>query len=82
MRQREVAINSVRRGMAVSRAPLSIVGAFQGSYFSKPWLDRAALPPDVVANSIGAQLLGSKAERLELFAVEHLGVVREASQPH
>jgi adenylate cyclase len=38
---------------------------------SKPLLDRAALPPDVVANSIGAQLLRGKAERLELFAIEH-----------
>jgi adenylate cyclase len=31
---------------------------------SKPLIDRAALPPDVVANSIGAQLLRGKAERL------------------
>jgi hypothetical protein len=34
-------------------------------------LDRAALPPNVIANSIGAQLLRGKAERLELFAIEH-----------
>jgi adenylate cyclase len=37
---------------------------------SKPLLDRAGLPPDLVANSIGAQILRGKAERLELFAIE------------
>jgi adenylate cyclase len=37
---------------------------------SKPLLDRAALPPDLVAKSIGAQLMRGKAERLELFAIE------------
>jgi adenylate cyclase len=38
---------------------------------SKPLLDRAALPPNVIANSIGAPLLRGKAECLELFAIEH-----------
>jgi adenylate cyclase len=37
---------------------------------SKPLLDRALLPPDLVAKSIGAPLLRGKAERLELFALE------------
>jgi adenylate cyclase len=37
---------------------------------SKPLLERAALPRDLAANSIGAQLLRGKAESLELFAVE------------
>jgi adenylate cyclase len=47
---------------------------------SKPLLDRAALPPDLVANSIGARLLRGKAERLELFAVERCMTGGEPAQ--
>jgi hypothetical protein len=37
---------------------------------SKALLDRAALPPELVAKSIGAQIQRGKAERLELFTIE------------
>lgn len=38
---------------------------------SKPLLDRSLMPPGIVATSIGSPLLRGKAERLELFALEH-----------
>jgi adenylate cyclase len=37
---------------------------------SKPFLDRAVIPAEIVATSIGSHLLRGKAERLELFALE------------
>jgi adenylate cyclase len=40
---------------------------------SKPLLDRAELPPGIVATSIGSPLLRGKAERLELLALERSG---------
>ena len=45
---------------------------------SQPLLDRAVLPPGVVASSIGSHLLRGKAERLELFALEGGTRVRAA----
>jgi adenylate cyclase len=46
---------------------------------SWPLLSRAAVPDDVIATSVGRQLLRGKSERLELFALEEY--VAEAGRP-
>jgi adenylate cyclase len=48
---------------------------------SKPLLDRAAVPADIVAMSIGSHLLRGKAERVELFALERRTADRLAAAP-
>jgi adenylate cyclase len=47
---------------------------------SKPLIDRAAMPPGVVATSMGSHLLRGKSERLEFFALER--AARPFDQSH
>jgi adenylate cyclase len=48
---------------------------------SKPVIDRAAMPPGIVATSMGSHLLRGKTERLEFFALERATGARAGREP-